>query len=809
MRKGLLLLVLAIVCGMAGRAESVSRTEALQKAKAFMQGKGIGVSRQMTEVARAPRKKAGQTSAPCYYVFNADRGFVIVSGDDRTVPVLGYSLSGNFNPDSIPANMRAWLQGYADLIDNLDSLGVTAKYDEADATVPAKAFKSADGRLSEVPVLRAGRIVQPLLTSTWNQDAPYWDNCPLQNYNGSYYNTYTGCVATAMAQVVNYHKYPEATTTDMPSYITSTYKIEVSGVPAGSVIDWANMADDYTNYKYMTTESKQAVANLMRYCGVSLEMDYTCFSSGAMTANVAMALKKYFGYDENIYHADRMSYTIATWDALLCNELVNNRPVVYHGQSTGGGHAFVLDGYDGELYHVNWGWGGACDGYFAVSVLNPNSTAGIGASSTPDGYSMGQGAIIGVQPPGYPNPVGPNNFDKMMTSMLSVDSTNIIFEIYNMTGQTNTFDVGLMLKDMTTGSETVMPLINDVEVGPNYGWSGVKIDANGFLGTFKVYPVSRISGTEEWLYDHDPERVYAFVVTDESGIQTLELHPIANLEASDFVLPSNPSVGKAQVIETTVKNNGEEFNGNLYFFQLVDGEEEYELFGRTGVVIPQGGEVNTVIYITPRVNKNHHIYVAVDKNNDGEVNFNTEVIGECLLTFDGEAPVVDLEVVSAGIYNEPIAGEDFDFYVSIKNNGDDYSGPLYLFYVSERMYEEENLIYRGMHYDKVSIAAGETADVDFSFLPDETGNYYFWIGTDSEAQNIIAQYSVTVGERIPDVDGDINGDGRLDVADLVALSKYISDGDFSNVQVDKADLTGDGRITVADVVELARRIANQ
>ena len=99
--------------------------------------------------------------------------------------------------------------------------------------------------------------------------------------------------------------------------------------------------------------------------------------------------------------------------------------------------------------------------------------------------------------------------------------------------------------------------------------------------------------------------------------------------------------------------------------------------------------------------------------------------------------------------------------------------------------------------------------MDFSFLPDETGEYYFWIGTDSEAQNIIAQYSVTVGERIPDIDGDINGDGRLDVADLVALSKYISDGDLSNVQVDKADLTGDGRITVADVVELARRIANQ
>ena len=809
MRKGLLLLVLAIVCGMAGRAESVSRTEALQKAKAFMQGKGIGVSRQMTEVARAPRKKAGQISAPCYYVFNADRGFVIVSGDDRTVPVLGYSLSGNFNPDSIPANMRAWLQGYADLIDNLDSLGVTAKYDEADATVPAKAFKSADGRLSEMNVQKVKSVVTPLLTSTWNQSEPYNLNCPPFLYNGSYYRSVTGCVATAMAQVVNYHKYPNAIVADIPAYVTNTYKTSVSGIPAGSVIDWANMADNYDSYQYMTTASNQAVANLMLYCGVSVQMDYAS-SSGAQSGNVARALKQYFGYDENVYCAQRSNYTIAEWDALLINELMNNRPIVYGAQSTGGGHEFVLDGYDGDLYHVNWGWGGYCDGYFAVSVLNPHSTEGIGASSTPDGYSMDQDATIGVQPPGYPNPAMPDNTysDRLCSKNLHVEDTYVCAEFHNLTGETHDFDIGYTFVNLATNTEFTINLGTGTLM-PFYYYPRLGIDVSGLTqpGTYKVYPVSRINGTDEWLSCIDENRYY--VIVNISDTVLTEVHPLVNLSVSDFDVPKTPTVGRSQIITAKINNSGEEYNGNLYFISRVEDETEYSLFGRTGVAILEGGSTDVTLYMTPEVAKDHYIYIStVAPNDDGTID-ETKIIGECLLTFDGEVPVVDLEVVSAGIYNEPIAGEDFDFYVSIKNNGDDYSGPLYLFYVSERMYEEENLIYRGMHYDKVSIAAGETADVDFSFLPDETGEYYFWIGTDSEAQNIIAQYSVTVGERIPDIDGDINGDGRLDVADLVALSKYISDGDLSNVQVDKADLTGDGRITVADVVELARRIANQ
>ena len=799
----------AFVCTVAGHAESVSRAEALRKAKSFMQDKGMDMSRQMTEATRAPRRKSGHADASCYYVFNADKVFVIVSGDDRTMPVLGYSLSGSFNPDSIPDNMRAWLQGYADLIDNLDSLGVTAKYEyPSSSAVPAKMVKSADGRLQGMPAMAPKRVIKPLLTSTWNQDAPYWDNCPLQEYNGSYYHTYTGCAATAMAQVVNYHKYPDVISTDMPSYVTRTYGIEVQGVPAGSVIDWDNMADDYTNYRYMTTESKQAVANLMRYCGVALEMNYTIFESGAYTSSTVPAFKK-FGYDENIYRADRSNYTISEWNALLCNELLNNRPLFYDGQSTGGGHAFVIDGYDGELYHVNWGWGGSCDGYFAVSVLNPHSTEGIGASSTPDGYSMGQGAIIGVQPPGSPNPVGPNNFDKMMTSFLRVDNTNVIFDIYNATGKTNVFDVALVIKNMTTGAEFQSLLVEGAELQNNYGWSDIHYDMTGWRGTYKIYPVSRISGTEEWLYDHDAERFYALLVADKNGIQKLELHPMVNIEATDFIVPSNPSVGNAQVIKTTVKNNGDEFNGTLYFFKRIEGEDECSLFSRTGVAIPQDGEVETEIHITPDVYKNHHIYVVVDKNNDGEVDFNTEVIGECMLTFDGGEPVVNLQAVSAAMYNDPIVGEEFRFYVTIQNNGDDYSGPLHLFHASERMIQEEGKVWRGMSYDNVSIAAGKTVDVDFSFVPDEAGANRVYISTTSDVNDYFVWFGLDVAGGVTDVDGDINGDGRLDVTDLVTLSKYIADGDATHVQTDKADLNGDGRITVADVVELARRIANQ
>lgn len=805
MRKGLLI-VIAILCSVLAQAEGVSREAALEKARAFLKTKGVGISRQTDAVVSAPRRKAGQQQEACYYVFNADRGYVIVSGDDRTVPILGYSLTGGYDPDNIPANMRAWLQGYADQIEALDSLGVTAKYEAPGAS----AQPSQNGHLVLPVSQMSTSAVAPLLTSTWDQALPYCLETPLQTIGSYQYYTYTGCVATAMAQVINYHKYPDATLAAMPSYTTGTVGLKVSGVAAGSAIDWANMADDYSDYRNMSAASCQAVADLMHYCGVAVKMDYTAYSSGsgAYHNDIAPALKTYFGYDANLHTANRCDYTISQWNSLLLQELTNNRPVIYGAQSNGGGHEFVIDGYDGnELFHVNWGWSGSCDGYFAISVLNPHSTEGSGASSSSDGYSMDQQAVVGVQPPGMPSPVDPSPWSNQLTiDNLHVEDGHIIVcDVWNKTEEESVFYFGFFYMDASNNLK-VIDYFSTGSLPPNYGYRGVYLDLTQYNlgpGTYKIYAIGvkgnvmdLLNGSISWNKDR-----YILVTIGEDGSLTVEQHPVVNLEVASFVLPENPQVNVEQTVKATVVNNGEEYNGNLYVFASSASDASPALVHTMGAAIPEGGSCDMDIYFTPTEETDYTIYVATDGNG-------SNIIGQCVLSI-GKEPVVDLEVVSVSPYNDPILNEVFRFRVTVRNNGDDYSGPLQLFHASETKLELETTVWTGMgRY--VLIGAGETLDFDYEFTPDEAGTYYFWFSTSYEdLDHLISQHVIEVAVPQSDILGDVNGDGRVNVTDITLLSKYISDSDSTGVMIGNCDLTGDGRITVADVVELARMITNE
>lgn len=809
MRKGLLI-VMAFLCSVLAHAGGVSREAALEKARAFMKTKGLVMPRQMSMAASAPRRKSRPQEEACYYVFNADRGYVIVSGDDRTVPILGYSLMGSYDPDNIPANMRAWLQGYADQIEALDSLGVTAKYEAPDAS----GQPSQDGNVARPASQMSNNAIAPLLTSTWDQAIPYCLETPIQTIGSYQYYTYTGCVATAMAQVINYHKYPDATFAAMPSYTTRTVGINVPGIAAGSAIDWANMADDYSNYQNMSSASCQAVADLMHYCGVSVQMDYTAYSSGsgAYHNDIAPALKTYFGYDANLHTANRCDYTISQWNSLLLQELTNNRPVIYGAQSNGGGHEFVIDGYDGnELFHVNWGWSGSCDGYFAISVLNPHSTEGAGASSSSDGYSMDQQAVVGVQPPGMPSPVNPSPWANQMTidNLHVEDGHMIVCDIWNYTETESVFYFGFFSMD-ASNSLKLLGYFETESLPPNYGYRGMTLDltkCNLSPGTYKIYAIGVKNSIQDILngsISWNTER-YVLVTIGDDGDIAVEQHPVINLEATSFVLPENPQVSVEQTIKATVVNNGEEYNGKLYVFASSASDESPVLVQKVGAAIPEGGSCEMEIYFTPGEETDYDIMVSTDEAC-------SNIIGRCVLTV-GEGkkdPVVDLEVVSISPYNDPVVNEEFRFSATIRNNGDDYSGPLCLFHASETKVELESTVWIGMGYNQVNIAAGETLDVDFWFTPDEAGTYYFWLATSHEdLDHLISQHVIDVAAPQPGILGDINGDGRVNVTDITLLSKYISDSDPTGVRTENADINGDGRITVADVVELARMITNE
>ena len=377
-------------------ADEVTEKQALEEAQQFVASHN---NRKSTPTV----KSAGQVSGLYLFNVSGNGGFVIVSNDDQTIPILGFGESGNIDPDDLPDNMRAWLQSYADQIAWLQSNGKDAKDTNNRSRAPRRTAKTAIG---------------PLVKTNWNQSIPYYNMCP--EIDGT--KTVTGCVATTMAQLMYYHYAHNgfsAKSTDIPGYTTTTtdknkasYELTVSGLEA-TTFEWGKMIANYTpinpetgkRYLAGNADQQQAVAKLMRYCGTALQMKYglsTNIGSSAYSEAIPYALKTFFGYDGGIQHCYRKNYSYTDWVNLIYSELVANRPVALGGQSTGGGHSFICDGYenrnDADYFHINWGWGGSSDGYFQLSVLQPWEQ-GIGGSSTLDGFSFGQDAVIGIQPP--------------------------------------------------------------------------------------------------------------------------------------------------------------------------------------------------------------------------------------------------------------------------------------------------------------------------------------------------------------------------------------------------------------------------
>ena len=349
----LFVLLLAGVLSMS--AQQVTEKAALSKAKKFLNRSDV-VSR------RAARKTPQLTLANSrheFYVFNDDAngGYVVVAGDDCMPDVLGYSYTGHFDAANIPCNMKAWLEDYANQVEYLRT------HPEAQVT-----RRTATER----------KEITPLLNCHFNQGKYYNEKCPIVNGE----HCVTGCVATAMAQILYYYQWPEQTTKTIPAY-TSSGKIDMPAIPV-TTIDWDNMLNEYINWKNYSEKQIDAISTLMLLCGTSVKMSYTLYGSGAPTYAAARAFRMYFDYDDLTEIIDR-GVNLDVWEQMIYDELNNNRPVLYSGNpANGDGHAFVLDGYRDGYFHVNFGWGGSDDNYFLLTNIH--------------GYNYSQEAIVGIQP---------------------------------------------------------------------------------------------------------------------------------------------------------------------------------------------------------------------------------------------------------------------------------------------------------------------------------------------------------------------------------------------------------------------------
>ena len=331
---------------------------------------------------------ASKDQVPVYYVFNQTgaKGFVIVSGDDAVLPVLAYSSESIYDPENLPPAMERLLQWYYDQIVYMRENQVAPEQ----KTVDAWAFYSQP-RLPSKGIA----AVAALLTTTWDQGCNYNAQCPYDASAGSYlcYRCPTGCGATAQAQIMKYHAFPTQGT-GSHTYTHATYG-SLSANFATTTYNWSSMPNNVSS-------ANAAVATLMFHVGVAVEMNYDAAGSGSYITDHRAAFVNYFNYKSTAAAVGKSSYTNTQWAALIKGDLDNSLPVFYTGfdQTGSGGHAWVVDGYQGngtytENFHINWGWGGYENGYFLLSDLTP-SPGGIGGGSYDFNYN--NAAIVHIEP---------------------------------------------------------------------------------------------------------------------------------------------------------------------------------------------------------------------------------------------------------------------------------------------------------------------------------------------------------------------------------------------------------------------------
>lgn len=378
-----------------------------------------------------------QKGEPAVYIFDrpASSGYLIVSADDTATPLLGYADSGSFDANNMPPQLEWWLSEYASQID----------------------YASANGIKNTYAPIANKKEIAPLVETKWNQGTPYNNLCPSVNN----VKCPSGCVATAMAQVMKFWNYPDVgtgrVTATLPSGGTGEGFINLAQKP----FDWNNMIDSYSGYDY-TNEQGNAVATLMQAAGYAAKMNYAPGGSGALSINAAISLSKNFKYNPNIQYLQRLYFNASEWNEIVYNELAAGRPILYGGQSTSVGHEFVCDGYDGNGYfHFNWGWGGMSDGYFILDALNPNSVGTGGGAG--GGYNSRQDIIIGIQPSSVETDVYLTQFGNLSAS---ASGSNISLALNYNGNVGNWVNAGISAVKVRMGAEIVS--VDNPEIKPQY-----------------------------------------------------------------------------------------------------------------------------------------------------------------------------------------------------------------------------------------------------------------------------------------------------------------------------------------------------
>ena len=736
MRKIYLSMLLLMLCVACAVANPITQAQALQKAKAFLQKKGMATTANLNLVYQGKQvspQHGAPAKDPCYYVFNNghNAGFIIMAGDDCAEEVLGYADSGTFDPNDIPDNMEAFLKGYVE-------------------EITAARAKNLSANDSEIEVEMTRKVVAPLIQTHWNQSDPYNQQCPTIGDE----LCVTGCVATALAQVMYYHKWPQGQTTAIPSYDNGKYP-ELDA----TTFDWDKMKPVYLNTGEDDEVAEAAVAKLMHYCGQAVQMNYGTGASGASPYYIPNALKNYFGYPNEPQYVFRSSYTPLVWDELIYNELKYGRPVLYGANtSSGSGHEFICDGYDGHgLYHINWGWGGLSDGYFRLQALNPSSQ-GTGGSSGYGGYSLNHDAIIGVSaseiPPIYVEPKEPiyalMTKSLQVTSDMTIDySSSVGFRnvqaklSFSLSAESEEGSFGIGIGIYQNGQLIQSTSLFDdytVQAGGTYNLPAQQIfwglGKNLSDGTYQILGIYRPSGTQDWQPNVDSEYKYVEVGISNgqatfTNVALTPPVPARKLTVTNVVQRFDMGSSATQ-IRAYITNTGEtDYSGTIYLYV------NNSLRGYEGVYIPVGGQDYVDIFFSPMTG-NVNLVLSTDQYGNNSVYTNNSFN----LAANGPSPTVltKVDVTIKNLGNDKMYGSMIDGTATLKNEtSQDLDDYLTLeVWVQSKL--EGGLIYFNPRSEliPINIKAGEQKTVTINYTGMTVGDKIKFFLTDPSGNQLSA-----------------------------------------------------------------------
>ena len=751
--KYLILLLALLTNSMTLRAEKLTAEQALQRLQGSKYSKGVGTQR-VSPLSLSYTHKSKNTNI--FYAFNdtVNGGYVLLSADDTVPALLAEVSTGTFAIDNMPDNARRWLEK-------------TSHDIELATTLSLPLFSS---------VTKSGnrQDVAPMITATWGQREPYNNMCPACD-NGA--KSVSGCVATAMAMIMYYHKWPTQGTGSY-SYTSKSNRFNLSADFGSTTYRWDFMQDHYgntsldgaansTNFDY-DASSADAVATLMYQCGVSVNMDYDNRGSGTITNYVPAALINHFSYDKGMSLQCKIWYNDEEWDEKVYQELASGRPLLYSGTSISGGHAFICDGYRDGYFHFNWGWDGMANGYYlitGVDAMHPR-VQDTGASAS-DAYTMDNDALFGMQKPstnieapltmGVPKDTHVRIFSmsgQEVSHLEKEETAQFIFDgsyFYNYSNRTISVYHGAKFVDVNTGKEYITTTNFKKTYKTGSGSSKIDIFVTGIPdGKYKAYPI----------FGEDKGNMIEIRLPYNSQVPEIT---IGNYDDPNPDPNPDPDPDPDP-------NPDPEPNPN-------PGEGDTDI-----------SQYPNVIYFSPAVeSKGSDFTLKVKMKNEAEItSFQFDVLLPEGLSF------VKDEYDNAVITLDESRSSTRRHVISTRLQED---GKMRII-----CYSPQNSVFTG--HDGAVLNISLTASTD---MP--TGKQHIEFHNMHLATVALDDYYIPLVKTTIEINegalGDVDGDGDINVVDVTALvNLVVGSGDTSNYKRNAADINGDGIINVVDVTAL-------